>query len=83
MSSSPVSISLCSATALLCSALLAARCCTLQLVETSGVADAEPLAAALASHGCRLECVVAVVDAEAGAAALQQEVAAAQVCSAC
>ncbi|GFH22921.1 CobW C-terminal domain-containing protein [Haematococcus lacustris] len=51
-----------------------------QVVETSGVGDAEPLAALLLAHGFRLEAVVAVVDAEAGLAALQQQaVARAQV----
>ncbi|KAL6763182.1 CobW/HypB/UreG, nucleotide-binding domain-containing protein [Haematococcus lacustris] len=50
------------------------------VVETSGVGDAEPLAALLLAHGFRLEAVVAVVDAEAGLAALQQQaVARAQV----
>ncbi|GFH22920.1 cobalamin synthesis protein p47k, partial [Haematococcus lacustris] len=54
-----------------------------QVVETSGVGDAEPLAALLLAHGFRLEAVVAVVDAEAGLAALQQQaVARAQVSSA-
>ncbi|KAL6747368.1 CobW/HypB/UreG, nucleotide-binding domain-containing protein [Haematococcus lacustris] len=53
------------------------------VVETSGVGDAEPLAALLLAHGFRLEAVVAVVDAEAGLAALQQQaVARAQVSSA-
>ncbi|KAF8063826.1 yciC [Scenedesmus sp. PABB004] len=49
------------------------------LLETSGVADAEPLAAALAGAGFRLAAVVAVVDAEAGQAALCQDVAVAQL----
>jgi hypothetical protein len=50
-----------------------------QLLETSGVADAEPLAGALGRAGLRLSCVVTLVDAEQGLAALEQEVAVAQV----
>ncbi len=48
-------------------------------METSGVADAEPLAQSLAKQGFRLDCIVAVVDADAGLAALEQPVAVAQV----
>jgi hypothetical protein len=51
----------------------------LQVLETSGAAVAEPLAGALLSCGFSLELVVAVVDAEAGAGQLQQELAQAQV----
>jgi hypothetical protein len=51
----------------------------LQLLETSGVADAEPLAASLAAAGFKLTGVAVLVDAEAGQAVLQQEVAVAQV----
>jgi G3E family GTPase len=63
-------------------------CAPLQLLETSGVADAEPLAASLAAAGFRLTGVAALVDAEAGQEVLQQEVAVAQVrcshvCSRC
>lgn len=55
----------------------------LQLLETSGVADVEPLAALLTSSGFKLSGVVAVVDAEAGSSQLQhEEVALAQVCTA-
>jgi G3E family GTPase len=51
-----------------------------QLIETSGVADAQPLASLLAKHGFELECVVAVVDGEAGLTTLShQPVAAAQL----
>lgn len=50
-----------------------------QVVETSGVADAEPLGASLAAAGFQLDAVVAVVDAEAGMAALEQPIAQAQV----
>lgn len=52
---------------------------SLQLLETSGVADAEPLAASLGKSGFRLTGVVAVVDAEAGLELLQQDIAQAQV----
>ncbi len=53
------------------------------VVETSGAADAGPLAAALAAAGFRLDCVVAVVDAEAGRQALADHpVAAAQLAAA-
>lgn len=51
----------------------------MQLLETSGVADAEPLAASLSRAGFRLTAVVAVVDAEAGLEVLEQPVAVAQV----
>ena len=52
----------------------------MQLLETSGVADVEPLASLLSSSGFKLAGVVAVVDAEAGAVQLQEEeVALAQV----
>eukprot|EP00798_Chlamydomonas_sp_ICE-L_P017955 gene17955-24359_t len=52
----------------------------LKIVETSGVGEAEPLANALAAAGFRLESVITVVDAEAGASALQdQEVARQQI----
>ncbi|KAG2500026.1 hypothetical protein HYH03_002307 [Edaphochlamys debaryana] len=53
--------------------------CDYLLVETSGAADAGPLAEALVAGGFRLDCVVAVVDAEAGPDALRQPVARAQV----
>ncbi len=49
------------------------------MLETSGAAVAEPLADALLSCGFSLELVVAVVDADAGPGALQQELAQAQV----
>lgn len=51
----------------------------MQLLETSGVADAAPLAASLSAAGFRLTGVVAVVDVEAGLELLQQEIAQAQV----
>jgi G3E family GTPase len=51
-----------------------------QLLETSGVADVEPLASMLTSNGFKLAGVVTVVDAEAGSYQIQQEeVALAQV----
>jgi len=51
-----------------------------QLLETSGVADVEPLASMLTSSGFKLAGVVTVVDAEAGSSQLQhEEVALAQV----
>jgi G3E family GTPase len=54
-----------------------------QLLETSGVADVEPLASLLSSSGFKLAGVVAVVDAEAGSSQLKHEdVALAQVCCA-
>eukprot|EP00775_Hariotina_reticulata_P001519 gene1519-1856_t len=53
--------------------------CCLQLLETSGVADAEPLAASLTAAGFRLTAVVAVIDAEAGLAVLKQPIAVAQL----
>jgi G3E family GTPase len=53
--------------------------CAPQLLETSGVADAEPLAASLAAAGFKLTGVAVLVDAEAGQAVLQQDVAVAQV----
>lgn len=64
----------------------ALRCAVLwyavQLLETSGVADVEPLASLLTSSGFKLAGVVAVVDAEVGSSQLQQqEVALAQVCT--
>jgi hypothetical protein len=58
-------------------------CRMLQLLETSGVADAEPLAASLAVAGFKLTGVAVLVDAEAGQAVLQQEVALAQVGPCC
>jgi G3E family GTPase len=52
----------------------------MQLLETSGVADVEPLASLLTSSGFKLAGVVTVVDAEEGGRQLQQEeVALAQV----
>eukprot|EP00198_Chlamydomonas_reinhardtii_P013938 XP_001703275.1 predicted protein [Chlamydomonas reinhardtii] len=54
--------------------------CDYLLVETSGAADAGPLAEALVEAGFRLDAVVAVVDAEAGPEALKHPVARAQVC---
>lgn len=51
----------------------------MQVLETSGVADAGALAHMLSQHGFRLDCVVAVVDAEAGLTALEQEIAVLQV----
>jgi G3E family GTPase len=58
----------------------AVLCCAAQLLETSGVADVEPLASLLTSSGFKLAGVVAVVDAEAGSSQLQgEEVALAQV----
>ncbi|KAG2450152.1 hypothetical protein HYH02_000254 [Chlamydomonas schloesseri] len=60
----------------------AAAPCDYLLVETSGAADAGPLAEALIDAGFRLDAVVAVVDAEAGREALQHPVARAQVCCA-
>jgi G3E family GTPase len=59
--------------------LLRAVILNCELLESSGVADAEPLAASLAAAGFRLASVAVVVDAEAGLAVLQQEVAVAQV----
>ncbi|GLC44351.1 hypothetical protein PLESTB_000479000 [Pleodorina starrii] len=56
--------------------------CDYLLVETSGAADAGPLAEALVGGGFRLDAVVTVVDAEAGAEALRHPVARAQVCCA-
>lgn len=47
--------------------------------QTSGAADAGPLAEALVEAGFRLDAVVAVVDAEAGPEALKHPVARAQV----
>jgi len=49
-----------------------------QVLEASGVADAGALAAALAAAGFRLDCVVAVVDADAGLASLKHPVAESQ-----
>lgn len=50
------------------------------MLETSGVADVEPLASMLTSSGFKLAGVVTVVDAEAGSSQLQHEdVALAQV----
>ncbi|MEW5303443.1 MAG: hypothetical protein WDW36_006133 [Sanguina aurantia] len=49
------------------------------VLETSGASDAEPIAQALASHGFRLDCVVAVVDAEEGLSSLTHQVARQQV----
>ena len=55
----------------------------MQIVETSGAGDAEPLARMLPLTGFRLDAIVAVVDAEAGAVALAtQEVARQQVTTA-
>ncbi|GIL73249.1 hypothetical protein Vretimale_4853 [Volvox reticuliferus] len=53
--------------------------CDYLLVETSGAADAGPLAEALMAAGYRLDAVVAVVDAEAGRQALEHPVAHAQI----
>ncbi|GLI69138.1 hypothetical protein VaNZ11_013695 [Volvox africanus] len=53
--------------------------CDYLLVETSGAADAGPLAEALTAAGFRLDAVVAVVDAEAGRQALEHPVAQAQI----
>ncbi|WIA21989.1 hypothetical protein OEZ85_004344 [Tetradesmus obliquus] len=53
------------------------------LLETSGVADAEPLAASLAAAGFRLAGVVVLVDAEAGLGVLTQDVAVAQAANCC
>jgi G3E family GTPase len=52
---------------------------TLQLLETSGLADVQPLADSLQSCGFTLAGVVAVVDAEAAQTVLQLPVASAQV----
>lgn len=71
----------------MCVTLRACCCCcsqpaaVVQLLETSGVADVEPLAALLTSSGFKLAGVVTVVDAEAGSSQLEHEgVALAQVC---
>ncbi len=52
------------------------------MVETSGVADPEPIAAMLAASGLRLDCCVAVVDAEAAAEQLELPTARAQLAAA-
>ena len=60
--------------------LLSWLCMSLQLLETSGVADVDPLTSLLTSCGFKLAGVVTVVDAEAGSSQLQQKgVALAQV----
>lgn len=51
----------------------------MKVLETSGASDVEPIAHALASHGFRLDCVVAVVDAEEGLSSLKHQVAQHQV----